>query len=167
MIRHGGHNASGGATGRRAGSATETCGPGGNTAPETTLLSGYGVDTLRWADNVAAPGGSCCPSDFQRGLTRRAREQRRVGGHLRRCSPRGLGWALNIQALGDPTQRQSAGCQPGTSAADLAPSAGRLRGFWGISRGFRRGFRRAPALPKNSRAGVSNPLKKRGPEIGI
>jgi hypothetical protein len=32
--------------------------PGGNTAPETTLLSGYGVDTLRWADNVAAPGAA-------------------------------------------------------------------------------------------------------------
>jgi len=65
--------------------------PRGNTAPETTLLSGYGVDTLRWADNVRGTGSSCCPDDFQRGLTRRAREQRRVGGHLRRCSPRGLG----------------------------------------------------------------------------
>ena len=33
--------------------------PRGNTAPETTLLSGYGVDTLRWADNVrGTPGQS-------------------------------------------------------------------------------------------------------------
>ena len=36
--------------------------PRGNTAPETTLLSGYGVDTLRWADNVR-----CTPGKFQRG----------------------------------------------------------------------------------------------------
>ena len=32
--------------------------PGGNTALETTLVSGYGVDTLRWADNVAALGAA-------------------------------------------------------------------------------------------------------------
>ena len=30
--------------------------PRGNTAPETTLLSGYGVDTLRWVDNVRGTG---------------------------------------------------------------------------------------------------------------
>jgi len=54
--------------------------PRGNTTPETTLLSGYGVDTLRWADNVRGTGSSCCPGEFQRGLTRRAREQRRAGG---------------------------------------------------------------------------------------
>ena len=36
--------------------------PRGNTAPETTLLSGYGVDTLRWADNVRGT-----PGKFQRG----------------------------------------------------------------------------------------------------
>jgi hypothetical protein len=43
--------------------------PGGNTAPETTLLSGYGVDTLRWADNVAAPGAAevAAPVSFKGG----------------------------------------------------------------------------------------------------
>jgi hypothetical protein len=57
------------ATGRRAGSATETCGPEGNTAPETTLLSGYGVDTLRWADNVRGTGSrrGGCPVSFKGG----------------------------------------------------------------------------------------------------
>jgi hypothetical protein len=43
--------------------------PRGNTAPETTLLSGYGVDTLRWADNVAAPGAAevATPASFKGG----------------------------------------------------------------------------------------------------
>jgi hypothetical protein len=67
--------------------------PGGNTAPETTLLSGYGVDTLRWADNVAAPGAAEVAAlvSFKGGSPAGAREQRRAGGHLRRCSSRGLG----------------------------------------------------------------------------
>ena len=49
--------------------------PGGNTAPETTLLSGYGVDTLRRADNVHGTGSrrGGCPDEFQRGLTRRGK----------------------------------------------------------------------------------------------
>ncbi len=58
----------------------------------------------------------------------------------------GLGWALNTQALGDPTQRQSARCQPGT-AADLTPSAGRPH----VSRLFRRGFEGVSAEPLHSR----------------
>jgi hypothetical protein len=43
--------------------------PGGNTAPETTLLSGYGVDTLGWTDNVRGTGSrrGGCPGEFQRG----------------------------------------------------------------------------------------------------
>jgi hypothetical protein len=92
-----------------------------------------------------------------------AKEQRRGGDPDAAARRAWLG--AKTQARSDPTHQQSAGCQPGTSAADLAPSAGRLRGFWGISKGFRRGFRRAPALPKNSRAGVSNLLKIHGPEI--
>jgi hypothetical protein len=49
--------------------------PGGNTAPETTLLSGYGVDTLRRADNVRGTGRrrGGRPGRFQRGLSRRGK----------------------------------------------------------------------------------------------
>jgi hypothetical protein len=49
--------------------------PGGNTAPETTMLSGYRVDTLQWADNVRGTGSrrGGCPGEFQRGLTRRGK----------------------------------------------------------------------------------------------
>jgi hypothetical protein len=57
--------------------------PRGNTPPKTTLLNGYGVDTVRWADNVRRTGSSCCPGEFQRGLTRRAPDW---GEHLRRRS---------------------------------------------------------------------------------
>jgi hypothetical protein len=67
--------------------------PGGNTAPETTLLGGYGVDTLRWADNVAAPGSrrGGCPGEFQRGLTRRGKGAASGWGTSPTLLPRGLG----------------------------------------------------------------------------
>ena len=79
-IRNNSRNAPGWRNRSESGQRDRDLWPGGNTAPETTLLSGYGVDTLRRADNVRGTGNSCCPGEFQRGLTRRAREQRRVGG---------------------------------------------------------------------------------------
>jgi len=62
--------------------------PGGNTAPETTLLSGYGVDTLRRADNVRGTGNSCCPGEFQRGLTRRGKGAASGWGDIPDAAPR-------------------------------------------------------------------------------
>jgi hypothetical protein len=61
--------------GAENGQRTVTCGPEATPRGKTTLRSGYGVDTFRWADNVRGTG----PGEFQRGLTRKARERCRVG----------------------------------------------------------------------------------------
>jgi hypothetical protein len=61
-VRHSSRNAPGWRNRAESGQRDRDLWPRGNTASETTLLSGYGVDTLRWADNVRGT-----PGEFQRG----------------------------------------------------------------------------------------------------
>src|SRR6266436_948865 len=95
---------------------------------------------------------------------RREKEQRRVLGRINAdAAPHaGLGWARKPK----PGLILRTNSQRGVSQGRVPPTSPRpwagCVGFSGISEGFRRGFRRAPALPKNSRAGVSNLLKVHG-----
>jgi hypothetical protein len=55
--------------------------------------------------------------------------------------------------------------QRGVPADVAAPSPVHLGGFLGYFGGVSKGFPPSPEPPKNSRAGVSNPLKENGSEI--
>ena len=104
--------------------------PRGNTAPETTLLSGYGVDTLGWADNVRGTGSSCCPGEFQRELTRRAREQRRTGGTSPTLLP-AWAWPGTPSPIQSYTRRGSMRSQSAwITALDLVSSRTRPGGLF-------------------------------------
>jgi hypothetical protein len=68
-------------------------------------------------------------------------EQRRFGeDQRRRCFARGTWVGAKTQARSDPTHQQSERCHPWPVPARPPLFAGRLRGFYGISLGFRAGF---------------------------
>ena len=60
-IHHSSRNAPGWRSRAESGQGDRDLWPGGNTAPETTVLTGYGVDTLRRADNVRGTGARAAP----------------------------------------------------------------------------------------------------------
>jgi hypothetical protein len=88
--------------GRRTGSATETCGPEATPRPKPPCC-GYGVDTLRSADNVRGT-----PGEFQRGADPQGKRAASGWGDIPGAAPR-KAWHWGPNPV-NPTRRGSIRC---------------------------------------------------------